>query len=982
MSKTKTQKSPQLNSSKSPLIIKGARVHNLKNISVEIPRNKLVVITGVSGSGKSSLAFDTIYAEGQRRYVESLSSYARQFLERMDKPDVDVIQGMSPAISIEQRTNTRNPRSTVATTTEIYDYLRLLFARVGKTICPKCGREIKKDSVQTVVDRIAQYTDGSKFYVMFPMHHHTGKTISQDLEVLKQRGFFRLVVDGEIIDLNEASHAEKISMLVDSSTRSPKKSSSRSLRMTNQNVEKESSKMDAHVRGHDKENKKEIFILVDRYILRKNEIQSQNRLADSIQTAFVEGEGYASVMNIETKEILPFSQHFECAIDNIKFEEPEPHLFAFNSPIGACAKCQGFGRSVGIDMELVVPDQEKTLKDGAVMPWTTPKFQENLRDLSRVAYEAGVPMNVSFRKLTEEQLNIVMNGYGKTFDGINGFFKMVERKAYKIQYRVLLSKYRGYTTCDECHGSRLRKEALYVKIGEKNVGEIVAMNIERADEFFLNLKLSDFELSIGKRILEEIRKRLRYLVDVGVGYLTLDRLSNSLSGGESQRINLATSIGSSLVGSIYVLDEPSIGLHPLDNDRLINILKRLRDIGNTVLVVEHDSDMMKSADQIIDIGPKAGERGGEIIFQGTFDEAVNDDKSLTGKYLSGKLEIPVPKSRRKKTKDSINILNAFQHNLQNIDVEIPLKMFVCVTGVSGSGKSTLVHDIIGEGVKKRLNGHIGRLSGVHDIQGWDKIQHLEMVDQSPIGRSPRSNPVTYIGVFDGIRELLSKTSAAKMRGYQPGFFSFNVPGGRCDVCEGDGLQKVEMQFMADLYLTCESCGGKRYKKEALEVRWNGKNVDEILALTVEEAILFFGKYSDGKKVTQKLQVLDDVGLGYLRLGQAATTLSGGEAQRIKLATHLVEKKEGHTLFIFDEPTTGLHFDDIAKLLKCFEALLSAGNSLLVIEHNLDVIKCADYVLDMGPGGGENGGKLIASGTPEELSKISQSYTGNFLKKML
>ncbi len=936
--KTDTPPASALNSTKSPLVIKGARVHNLKNISVEIPRNKLVVITGVSGSGKSSLAFDTIYAEGQRRYVESLSSYARQFLERMDKPDVDLIQGMSPAISIEQRTNTRNPRSTVATTTEIYDYLRLLYARIGSTFCPVCGRKIIKDSVQTAVDKIQEYDEGSKFYVMFPMHRHQGKTIKQELDLLKQRGFFRVVVGGEIIDLNE------------------KKSSIPS--------------------------KSELFVLVDRYVLRKKEIQSQHRLADSIQTAFAEGDGYASVMNLEKKEILPFSQHFECPVDKIRFEDPEPHLFAFNSPIGACPRCQGFGRSVGIDMDLVVPDHEKTLKEGAVLPWTTPKFQEHLRDLARIAYDAGVPMNVPFRKLTEEQFNIVMNGYGKEFAGITGFFKMVEKKAYKIQYRVLLSKYRGYTICEECHGSRLRKESMNVKINAKHIGEIVSMNIEQADEFFKALTLSDFELSIGKRILEEIRKRLRYLVDVGVGYLTLDRLSNSLSGGESQRINLATSIGSSLVGSIYVLDEPSIGLHPLDNDRLINILKRLRDVGNTVLVVEHDADMMRAADQIIDIGPKAGDRGGEIVFQGTFDEAVNDERSLTGKYLSGALNIPVPSTRRKKSKHAIRVLNAYQHNLKNIDVEIPLQSFVCVTGVSGSGKSTLVHDIIGEGLKKRLNGHIGRLSGVHDIKGWESIQHMELVDQSPIGRSPRSNPVTYIGVFDGIRDLLSKTTAAKIRGYQPGFFSFNVPGGRCDVCEGDGLQKVEMQFMADLYLTCESCQGKRYKKEALEVRWNGKNVDDILGMTVEEAIAFFGKHPDGKKVTGKLTVLDNVGLGYLHLGQAATTLSGGEAQRIKLANHLVEKKEGHTLFIFDEPTTGLHFDDITKLLKCFDALLSAGNSLLVIEHNLDVIKCADYIIDMGPGGGDNGGRIVATGTPEELSKQGKSYTGTFLKNIL
>ena len=691
---------------------------------------------------------------------------------------------------------------------------------------------------------------------------------------------------------------------------------------------------DASSRKDVPKSKKNIFILVDRYILRKKEVQSINRLADSIQTAFVEGDGYASVFNLETQETIPFSQHFECALDKIKFEEPEPHLFAFNSPIGACKKCQGFGRSVGIDMDLVVPDQEKTLKEGAVAPWTTPKFQENLRDLARIAYDAGVPMNVPFRKLTEEQLAIVMNGYGKQFDGINGFFAMVEKKAYKIQYRVLLSRYRGYTTCDECHGSRLRKEAQYVKIGGKHIGEIVALSVERANDFFSRLALNDFETSIAKRILEEIRKRLRYLVDVGVGYLTLDRLSNTLSGGESQRINLATSIGSSLVGSIYVLDEPSIGLHPLDNDRLINILKRLRDIGNTVLVVEHDADMMHAADRIIDMGPKAGERGGEVIFEGTFQEALVSDRSLTGKYLSGSLSIPVPRSRRKKGKETIHIKNAYLHNLRNIDLEIPLRMFACITGVSGSGKSTLVHEVIGEGIKKRLNGHIGRLSGVHDIEGWENVQHLEVVDQSPIGRSPRSNPVTYLGIFDSMRDLLSKTPMAKLHGYQPGYFSFNVPGGRCDVCEGDGLQKVEMQFMADLYLTCESCQGKRYKKEVLEIRWNGKNVDEMLALTVEEAIEFFGKHVDGKKIAQKLQVLEDVGLGYLRLGQSATTLSGGEAQRVKLAAHLVEKKEGHTLFIFDEPTTGLHFDDIAKLLKCFNALLAAGNSLIVIYKNL------------------------------------------------
>lgn len=927
-----------LNSSKSPLIIKGARVHNLKNISVEIPRNKFIIITGVSGSGKSSLAFDTIYAEGQRRYVESLSAYARQFLERMDKPDVDVIQGMSPAIAIEQKTNTRNPRSTVATTTEIYDYLRLLFARVGKTYCTLCGREIKKDSVQSVVERMTQEPDGAKFYIMFPLRVHEGKSAAQEIETIKQRGFFRFVVNDEVIDTNETSLKPK--------------------------------------------SKSDIKILVDRFIYRAGDTSSLNRLADSIQTAFVEGEGYCSVYVLDTKETLNFSQHFECPVDKIRYEEPEPHLFSFNSPIGACKKCQGFGRSVGLDMDAVVPDAGLTLKEGAIQPWRTPRFMNNLRDLARIAHLAGVPMNVPFKNLTPEQLNIVMNGYGNDFDGINGFFKMVERKAYKIQYRVLLSRYRGYTTCDECGGSRLRKEALNIKINGKNIGEIVSMTIERADEFFTNAMFSDYERKIAKRILEEIQKRLRYLVDVGVGYLTLDRLSNTLSGGESQRINLATSIGSSLVGSIYVLDEPSIGLHPLDNDRLIAILKRLRDVGNTVLVVEHDAEMMQSADYILDLGPQAGEHGGEVMFFGTYSEILKAEQSLTGKYLSKKLSIPVPAKRRKKGKHALTVFNAFQHNLQNIDVEIPLGIFVGVTGVSGSGKSTLVHNIIGDGVKRRLSGYTGRLNGVHEIRGTEFLQQVEIVDQSPIGRSPRSNPVTYLGVFDVIRDLLSKTPTAKLHGYQPGFFSFNVPGGRCEVCEGDGMQKVEMQFMADLYLPCESCKGKRYKKETLEVKFHGKNVDDILSLTVDEAILFFDSFAESKKVSAKLQVLQDVGLGYLHLGQSATTLSGGEAQRMKLAAHLTEKREGHTLFIFDEPTTGLHFDDIAKLLKCFSALLESGNSLLVIEHNLDVIKCADYIIDMGPGGGENGGKIIASGTPEELSKNTKSYTGEFLKRIL
>ncbi|HTR80940.1 MAG TPA: excinuclease ABC subunit UvrA [Bacteroidota bacterium] len=942
MSKTKQSQTPSRTTtggqSESDLLsIRGARVHNLKNISIDIPRNNMVVITGVSGSGKSSLAFDTIYAEGQRRYVESLSAYARQFLERMDKPDVDSIKGMSPAIAIEQKTNTRNPRSTVATTTEVYDYLRLLFARVGKTYCRVCGRLITRDSVHSVVDRLMQEKDGTKFFITFPMREHEGHTLKEELSALKKRGFFRIVVDGELIDLNERSFTSS---------------------------------------------KKMIFVLVDRYVLRKNEKASENRLADSIQTAFVEGDGYATVVNLETREQLPFNQHFECPIDHIRYEEPEPHLFSFNNPIGACPKCQGFGRAVGLDMDLIVPDKRKALRDGAIQPWTTPKFRENLRDLFLVASEAGVPLAVPFEELTPDQLNVVMNGFGKRFDGINGFFKMVERKAYKIQYRVLLSKYRGYTTCDECGGARLRREALDVKISGNTIAAIASMTIENAEEFFKEIAFSDFELSVCKRILDEIRKRLRYLVDVGLGYLTLDRLSSTLSGGESQRINLATSIGSSLVGSIYVLDEPSIGLHPLDNDRLIRILKSLRDIGNTVLVVEHDADMMSEADLLIDMGPHAGEHGGEVTFFGTHADILRSPVSLTGKYLSGKLSIPVPKTRRKKGKGSLRVVNAFLHNLRNIDVEIPLNLFVCVTGVSGSGKSTLVHEVLYEGLKKNLSSSSTNVVGAASIEGSGLLSSIELVDQSPIGRSPRSNPITYIKAFELIRDLLAGTQSAKIHGYAPGYFSFNVPGGRCETCEGDGLQKIEMQFMADLYLTCESCKGKRYKKEALDVRYHGRNVDDILSMTVSEAIEFFKSHADGRRVAQRLKILDDVGLGYLRLGQPATTLSGGEAQRVKLAAHLSGQQEGHTLFIFDEPTTGLHFDDIAKLLRCFTALLDAGHSILIIEHNLDVIKCADYIIDLGPGGGVNGGKVVASGTPEEIALNAHSYTGHFLKKVL
>jgi excinuclease ABC subunit A len=937
MAKKKTKENhPKVAKFPSDIIIRGARVHNLKNINLILPRNKLVVFTGVSGSGKSSLAFDTIYAEGQRRYVESLSSYARQFLERMEKPDVDLIQGISPAIAIEQKTTSRNPRSTVATTSEIYDYLRLLFGRIGQTYCRVCGKLVKRDTVSTVVDRLQQEPEGTKLYVMFPLHDHPGRTVKEEIDVLKKRGFFRLVIDDELIDLNESAFKAK--------------------------------------------SKKGISVLVDRLIIRKSDNESSTRLADSVQTAFEEGSGYALVVVLESKQLLRFSQHFECTEDNIRYEDPEPRLFSFNNPVGACPACQGFGRIIGIDMDLVVPDPSKTIRDGAILPWTFPRWRENLIDLLRVAKENGLPVDVPFSELTKEQLAFIMNGC-KGFDGIIKYFKFIERKSYKLHYRVFLSRFRGYTTCGDCGGSRLRKEVLSVRVSNKNIQDIVRMTIEDANRFFQEIRLSKYEEEVAKRILEEIRKRLRFIDGIGLGYITLDRLTMTLSGGESQRINLATSLGSSLMGSLYVLDEPTIGLHPRDNHRLISLLKSLRDIGNTVLVVEHDEEMMHEADIIVDIGPRAGEHGGEVVFNGTMEELLQHSTSLTAKYLTGTLTIPTPKSRRLDKEQSLFIHGASENNLKNIDIRIPLNIFVCVTGVSGSGKSTLVHKVLYAGMMKRKGGYDGTAGKCKSIEGIDFINHVELVDQSPIGRSPRSNPITYIKIFDLIRDLLAHTPAAKTHGYAPGHFSFNVPGGRCEVCEGDGLQRIEMQFLADIFLPCESCKGKRFKQEVLDIRYRGKNVDDILNMTVTEAIEFFFASADGKRIAKRLKVLDDVGLGYLRLGQPATTLSGGEAQRIKLAHHLSgSEQEGNVLFIFDEPTTGLHFDDIAKLLKCFDALVEAGHSILVIEHNMDVVKCADFVIDLGPEAGERGGEIIATGTPEEIAENSRSSTGGFLKR--
>ncbi len=920
------------------LIVRGARVNNLKNISLDLPRNTLIVVTGVSGSGKSSLAFDTIYAEGQRRYVESLSSYARQFLERMEKPDVDLIQGISPAIAIEQKTTSRNPRSTVATTTEVYDYCRLLFGRIGRTICPACGTEVHRDTVSTAVDRVLQQSDGTKVVVTFPLPEHSGRSLPEEIAVLKQRGFFRLWKGGSIID-----------------------------------TERET------IPGR---SKKGLAVVVDRLVIRNDDPDLRTRLADSIQTAFAEGTGYATAELIDAGSRLRFTQHLECPNDGTKFEEPDPRMFSFNNPVGACPECQGFGRAIGIDMDLVVPDPSKTLRQGAIVPWTFPRWREYYLDLIKSASKNGLPLDVPWRDLSPGHKTMVQEG-GQGFDGLGSFFKYIEKRSYKLHYRVFMSRFRGYTTCPSCHGSRLRQEAMYLQVGQKTIHDVVQMTIDSARAFFDALELTPFEQEVSRRIVEEIRKRLKFLSEVGIGYLTLDRLSMTLSGGESQRINLATSLGSSLMGSLYVLDEPSIGLHPRDSQRLIAILRTLRDLGNTVMVVEHDEEMIRAADVVVDLGPKAGELGGEVVFAGSTSELLAGGAGLTAEYLSGARSIPVPTHRRPDPESSIYIRGAAEHNLKSIDVRIPLGVFVCISGVSGSGKSTLVHNILYAGLQKLKGGYEGSVGKMKSLEGAERVDRVELVDQSPIGRSPRSNPVTYIKVFDIIRDLLASTPAAKVKGFKPGHFSFNVPGGRCETCEGDGVQRIEMQFLADLYLTCESCKGKRFKQEVLDIRFRGKNIDEILRLTVSEAIRFFSEHPEGRRVAKKLTVLADVGLGYLRLGQPATTLSGGEAQRIKLAHHLTTSDEaGHALFIFDEPTTGLHLDDIATLLKCFDALLTAGHSLVVIEHNLHVIKSADIVIDLGPDAGDKGGEIVAVGTPEEIAQSPRSLTGQFLRPVL
>lgn len=913
------------------IVVKGAREHNLKNLSFEIPRNKLVVFTGVSGSGKSSLVFDTIYAEGQRRYVESLSSYARQFLERMNKPDVDLIQGISPAVAIEQKTVARNSRSTVGTTTEVYDYLRLLFARIGKTICFQCGKEVTKATTSTVTEWLENQEEGTKFYLGFPLHQHKGHTLKEEIDLLKKRGFFRIYSGKKLIDLNE---------------------------------EKFNAKKNDNVR-----------VIIERFKIEKGKIRE--KLSDSIEVTFKEGEDRLVIINAEKNEEKEFNKFYECC--GIRYEEPEPRFFSFNNPFGACPVCQGFSKTVGIDMNLVIPDPNTSIMDGAIVPFRGAKYSSFLRDLVQNAKAFKIPLHVPFKQLTENQVELVKKGFG-TYLGIDGFFEKLEQKTYKMHVRVMLSRFRGYTICKACKGSRLRREALQVKIESKSIYDIVALPIEHSLEFFEDLKLSEYDQLIGERILNEIVKRLKFLNDVGIGYLTMDRLSSTLSGGETQRINLATSLGSSLVGTLYVLDEPTIGLHSRDNNKLISLLKNLRDIGNTVIIVEHDPEMMQNADLIFDMGPKAGTNGGDIVAEGTISEIMKSAVSLTGKYLSGKMKIPVPKKRITKKTKSIEIVSAKENNLKNINVEIPLNRFVVITGVSGSGKSTLIHDVLYAGVAKYFGmapQHVGKFD---DINGSKFIDGIEIVDQSPIGKSPRSNPISYVKAFEHIRELFASTHQAKARGYKPGYFSFNVPGGRCETCQGDGFIKVEMQFLADLYLTCDDCEGTRYKKETREITYHGKNLVEVLNMTVDEAVQFFQGH---RKIENILQVLSDVGLGYIKLGQPSNTLSGGEAQRVKLASHLAASKENkHTLFIFDEPTTGLHFDDISKLLNCFNMLVERNNSVVIIEHNLDVIKCADYVIDLGPDAGEKGGEVVATGTPEEIVEVENSWTGKYLKAYL
>jgi excinuclease ABC subunit A len=962
--------------SNSNLIVRGARVNNLKNIFFELPFNSLTVVTGVSGSGKSSLAFDLLYAEGQRRYIESLSAYARQFLERIEKPDVDSIDGIMPAIAIRQKTSSRNPRSTVATTTEVYDFLRLLFARIGETYCRRCGEQIQKDSPDQIVERILKLPEGTRLYVLFPISTTAAPSperkavrvrkprsspVQQPLAVkeilgeLRKGGFGRLIQDGQVFEFSSPES------LIDLNFNAP------------------------------------VYVLVDRLTVNP---EIRQRLIDSLEICFKEGKGQAILQVLEDREnglassqemspdgstapsekkesLLFFSDQFECKRCRIPYPQPEPQLFSFNNPYGACPRCQGFGNTIDFDLDLVIPDKNKSIDEGAIEPWTKLQYRHPLVELKKLAREEGIPLNVPYVQLSEEHKRIILEGKGR-FPGLKGFFQFLERKKYKLHVRVFLSRYRGYSLCPDCQGTRLRPEARDVKVGGKAVTEINAMTIAEAHSFFQKLCLGPTQEAIASKLLEEIRLRLRFLFEVGLHYISLDRLASTLSGGESQRIQLASSLGSSLVGTLYILDEPSIGLHPRDSQKLIRLLKNLRDLGNTVVVVEHDAEMMKAADYILDLGPGAGELGGRVVYSGPFERLTQESHSLTGRYLNGDLRINVPRQRTRQTGKYLKVFGAQMHNLKNIDLSIPLGLMVTITGVSGSGKSTLVHNVIYDAYREHRGEKVSHRAYCR-VEGWQHVKEVILVDQSPIGRTPRSNPVTYIKAFDTIREVFASTPEAQKHGMNAGHFSFNIPGGRCETCEGDGRVTVEMQFLADVELICEECKGCRFKPSVLEVKYRGRNIHEILQMTVREALSFFSNFP---KIVKKLRVLDDVGLGYIRLGQSATTLSGGEAQRVKLATHLAQATSESVLYIFDEPTTGLHFDDINKLLRAFHKLIEARASLLIIEHNLDVIKSSDWVIDLGPEGGDAGGQIVAYGTPEQVARIDKSYTGKFLKAAL
>ncbi|MEP0213068.1 MAG: excinuclease ABC subunit UvrA [Cellulophaga sp.] len=913
------------------IIIKGAKLHNLKNIDVIIPRNKLVVITGLSGSGKSSLAFDTLYAEGQRRYVESLSSYARQFLGKLDKPKVDYIKGIAPAIAIEQKVNSTNPRSTVGTTTEIYDYLKLLYARIGKTISPVSGKQVKKHTVTDVINFIKEFNDNTKLLLLAPIKVKEDREPLKALEMFSKQGYARIKHKGKVIRIDDSI-----------------------------------TEMD-----------REFFLVVDR-IITKDDEDFYNRLANAVDTTFFEGEGNCIIEELETEKQTPFSNKFE--LDGIKFIEPNVHLFSFNNPFGACPTCEGYGDVIGIDQDLVVPNTALSVYEGAIFPWKGESMGKYKDDFIAAAYKFDFPVHKPWFELTDEQKQLVWDG-NKSFTGLNKFFAMLEDKSYKIQNRVMLSRYRGKTKCSTCNGKRLRPETDYVKVNDKCISELVELPIELLTDFFNSFKLNKHDAQIAKRLLVEITTRLNFLNKVGLSYLTLNRKSNTLSGGESQRINLATSLGSSLVGSMYILDEPSIGLHPKDTENLIDVLKSLRDLGNTVIVVEHDEDIMNAADQVIDIGPEAGTHGGEVVANGTMADILKST-SLTASYLNGTKQIKVPEKRRNFT-NFIRINGARENNLKNIDVTFPLGILTVVTGVSGSGKSTLVKKLLYPIVLKEIGGYGEKAGQFTSVEGeYKDIKNVEFVDQNPIGRSSRSNPVTYIKAYDDIRALFASQKLSKLRAYQAKHFSFNVDGGRCEKCKGEGEITVEMQFMADVHLLCDACNGKRFKKEVLEVKFQDANIDDVLTMTIDDAIAFFEEHQQ-TKIMNKLKPLQDVGLGYVTLGQSSSTLSGGEAQRIKLASFLIKgKTTNKSLFIFDEPTTGLHFHDIKKLLKSFNALIAKGHSVVVIEHNIDLIKCADFIIDLGQEGGTKGGQLIATGTPEQIAKSKKSFTAKYLQEKL